>query len=129
MRCHFVERDPAAFQSLAREVAAVAHQHSSVQAATYKGDFQTQQSVFLSRIPADEAAFIFVDPFGYGDVAIRSVLSLVAGRRLHELFITFMSQYISRYLSDETKAEAFDRVGHRRVAKPRRQERRGSQGD
>jgi len=53
--------------------------------------------------------FVFVDPFGYTDVPLDLIFELAQPRN-RELFITFMSHHMGRFLSDQTKSKTFDRV-------------------
>ncbi len=53
--------------------------------------------------------FIFIDPFGYKDVPL-SLIADLARVRNRELFITFMSQPMARFLSDSKKSRTYDAV-------------------
>lgn len=53
--------------------------------------------------------FIFIDPFGYKDVPLNLIAKLASARN-RELFITFMSQPMARFLSDEAKSKTYDSV-------------------
>jgi hypothetical protein len=77
---------------------------------TYEGDFRGHMTQILGLIPSDQAALIFIDPFGYSDVALRQILGYLKGRRYNELFVTFMSQFIARFMSDRSKHEMLDVV-------------------
>lgn len=110
LSCHNIEEDTANFTNLKHEIAQVQPTCPSVELSIYQGDFRALMPQILGRIPAAQAALIFIDPFGYSDLALHQVLEYLKGRRYHELVITFMSQFISRFMSDKDKHETLDVV-------------------
>ena len=51
--------------------------------------------------------FAFIDPFGYSDTPF-SIIKRIMKNKKCEVLITFMSGFISRFLSDQRKEELFD---------------------
>lgn len=78
------------------------------------GTFQEHISDVLKELerrckPKACPTFIFIDPFGYKDIPMRLISELGKARH-RELFITFMSQHMARFLSDGSKSEALNSV-------------------
>ena len=108
--CHNIEQNTDYFTQLEEEVRKAKVQCPSVQVKNYHGDFRQHIGEVFASIPAGEACFIFLDPFGYKDVELSTLFRFLEQRRYHEIFITFMSQFISRFMSDETKHSTLDTV-------------------
>jgi len=112
MHLAFIEADTANYNNLCEEVEQLRNQLSSdVQSPMLRnGEFENQIFDLLQHGPkGNVATFIFVDPFGYSDIPIDLVVDL-ANHRRRELFITFMSNHLNRFIHDETKDETRDRV-------------------
>ncbi|MFZ5992082.1 MAG: three-Cys-motif partner protein TcmP [Deinococcota bacterium] len=111
MHLAFVEADSANYESLVKEVGELKNQLSNVQSPILRrGKFEDQIFDVLQQGPKGKSAtFIFVDPFGYSDIPMNLIVKL-AKDRWRELFITFMSSHLNRFMSDETKDETRDRV-------------------
>lgn len=111
MHLAFIEADPANYRNLVNEVGQLKNQLSSVQPPILvHGKFEDEIFNVLRQGPKGRGAtFIFVDPFGYSDIPMNLIVEL-AKDRWRELFITFMSKHLDRFMSDETKDETRDRV-------------------
>jgi three-Cys-motif partner protein len=107
--CYSVEQDPDNFASLKREVEKARPRFPSVNARYYEGTFQEHSDKILLRIPESDHAFVFIDPFGYKGVELSEVMRYLRRRR-SEVFITFMSSYISRYMTDANRARAMNAI-------------------
>lgn len=75
----------------------------------FRGPFQKHSEEILGLIPPEQPAFVFIDPFGYRGIELDEVLKFVS-RRWNEVFITFMTDTIGRYMNDRNKASGMDRV-------------------
>jgi three-Cys-motif partner protein len=107
---HNVEESAENFASLTNEINFHSSSYPDFHVTNYLGNFQIHTDTILSKIPSDRASFVFIDPFGYKDAYIPDMIKFIKNRRYSELFITFMSQWISQFLSDPTKADNFDRI-------------------
>jgi hypothetical protein len=63
----------------------------------------------IELIPSGEPTFVFIDPFGYRGVELQEVLRFLQRPR-SEVFVTFMSDYIARYMTDPNRADAMGKV-------------------
>lgn len=109
LNCYNVERRPDWFESLEREIDELRSRYPSVGVANFCGLFQTHSDEILGRIPANQNTFVFIDPFGYKGVELAQILKFLERRR-SEVFITFMSNYIGRFMTDPNRAEAMDAI-------------------
>lgn len=110
LKCYNVEPDEENFGSLEREVDAARRLYPSVDVINYPGTIQEYEDRILEEIPDRAAAFVFVDPFGYGEgVELDRVLRIVR-RRYHEVFVNFQSFSINRFLDVEDKAPLMDAI-------------------
>lgn len=109
LNCYNVEQNPANFASLKREVEQARPRYPSVGVEYFHGLFQDHSDEILHRIPESDHTFVFVDPFGYKGVELSEVLRYLRRRR-SEVFITFMSNYIGRYMTDPNRAEAMTAI-------------------
>ncbi len=107
--CYNVEENADNFKSLKREVDAVRSLYSSVEVLNFPGSFQDYADRILGEISADEDTFVFIDPFGYRGVELEQVLKFLQRRR-SEVFVTFMSRYIGRFMRDSNREAAMTAV-------------------
>ena len=107
LECHNVERDPFNFRSLRWEVEVAKQDFPSVDARNYEGAFEDRVGDVFANIGPGEPALVFLDPFGYQgiDMPLRML-----ERRYNEVFITFMSSFVNRFLTDPSKASTMDRI-------------------
>jgi three-Cys-motif partner protein len=107
LECHNVERDAFNFSSLRWEVEVARQDFPSVEVHNYHGPFEEKVGEVFAKIRAGEPALVFLDPFGYQGIDMP--LKMLE-RRYNEIFITFMSSFVNRFLTDPTKAVAMDRI-------------------
>ena len=106
-----VENNPAAFSNLKRYCESVNPDHG-VAVTPENWDFEksvTRIADFARKRGRNAFAFSFIDPKGWKLAAvdlIRPLLTLDPG----EVLITFMSSWIERFLKDENKTAAFERL-------------------
>jgi three-Cys-motif partner protein len=93
MSAFLVERDPAAFQQLAR----IPSLYSDVTIKTYHDDFLSVFPTVLKDIPADAFAFFLIDPKGWR-IPLRALEALLA-RPHSEVIFNFMFDFINRAAS------------------------------
>jgi three-Cys-motif partner protein len=113
-----VELDPTNHAILATEVETALQQKSDrrLKVELEQGEFQTKSLEVLKRISQKEMTFVFIDPFGYDCIDMAFIESLLrlrkpeTGRIYVELFINAMLQYISRFLTDVTKEQTWNRI-------------------
>jgi three-Cys-motif partner protein len=109
LNCYNVERNAANFESLEREVEVAAPLYPSVGFRNFRGLFEEHADDILQDIRADDHTFVFIDPFGYRGVELTQVVKFLERRR-SEVFITFMSNYIGRYMTDANRESAMDAI-------------------
>jgi three-Cys-motif partner protein len=109
LECYNVEYDRQNFDSLEGEIAAVRDKYPSVSVRNFFGPFQEHADEVLGLIPSGEPTFVFIDPFGYRGVELREVLRFLQRPR-SEVFVTFMSDYISHYMMDASRAGAMTKI-------------------
>jgi three-Cys-motif partner protein len=107
LECHNVERDPFNFRSLKWEVEVAKQDFPSVEVHNYGGAFEDRVGDVFANIGPGEPALVFLDPFGYQGIDMP--LKMLE-RRYNEVFITFMSSFVNRFLTDKTKASTMDRI-------------------
>ena len=107
LECHNVERDAFNFKSLRWETEVAKQDLTSVEVHNYHGRFEEKMGDIFASIPAGEPALVFLDPFGYE--GIETPLKMLE-RRYNEVFVTFMSSFVNRFLTDKTKASTMDRI-------------------
>jgi three-Cys-motif partner protein len=103
LNCYNVEQDPKNFASLEKEVEEARPRYPSVEVSYFQGPFQEHSDEILRLIPESEDTFVFIDPFGPKGVELNEVMRFLVRRR-SEVFITFMSNYIGRFMTDAHKA-------------------------
>ena len=101
---HLVELDTANAAML-RRVVAETKWNPSIRIQLYSGDAREVLPGILAGIDPIEPAFFFVDPFGYSDLSFRQLMEVLRHGERHELMLTFMSQFIFRFLADPTKRD------------------------
>lgn len=109
LECYNVEHDEENFASLEREIDAVRDRYPSVGVRNFFGPFQEYSDEILGLIKSGEPTFVFIDPFGYRGVELQEVLRFLQRPR-SEVFVTFMSDYIGRYMTDPNRDEAMRKV-------------------
>lgn len=109
LHCYNVEQDHENFVSLQEEVEVARCLYPSVEVEYFQGSFQDHSHEILRRIPESDHAFVFIDPFGYRGVELSEVMRFLRRRR-SEVFITFMSNYIGRYMKDRNRVEAMNAI-------------------
>jgi three-Cys-motif partner protein len=109
LECYNVEYDPENFDSLEREIEAVGDKYPSVGVRNFFGPFEDHSDEILSLITSGEPTFVFIDPFGYLGVELQEVLRFLQRPR-SEVFVTFMSDLIGRYMTDPNRDEAMKKV-------------------
>jgi len=107
LKCHNVEPDPFNFSSLRWEVEVAKQDFPSVEVRNYQGTFEARAGDVFANIGRGEPALVFLDPFGYQDV---DMPLRMLERRYNEVFITFMSSFVNRFLTDPSKARTMDRI-------------------
>lgn len=125
LECHNVERDAFNFRSLRWEVEVAKQDFTSVEVHNYEGSFEDRAGEVFAGIRPGEPALVFLDPFGYQGIDMP--LKMLE-RRYNEIFITFMSSFVNRFLTDPLKAPTMDRIYRTRRWRelrdaPNRQER------
>lgn len=109
LNCYNVEQDSENFLSLEKEVEEARPLYPSVGVEYFHGPFQEYSDEILRLIPENNDTFVFIDPFGYKGVELSEVMRFVRRRR-SEVFVTFMSNYIGRYMTDPNRAGAMDAI-------------------
>ena len=109
LECYNVEYDEENFDSLEHEIDAVRRRHPSVGVSNFFGPFQEHSNEILARIPSGDPTFVFIDPFGYRGVELQEVLRFLQRPR-SEVFVTFMSDLIGRYMTDPNRGEAMKKI-------------------
>lgn len=111
LQCAFIENNPENHTNLTEEVDRVLSSLVGVEAPIiHLGKFEHKIDQVLAEGPQGKVAkFIFVDPFGYSDIPI-DLIARLADQRWHEMFITFMSKPMNRFLADPTKDSTRDKV-------------------
>jgi three-Cys-motif partner protein len=109
LECYNVEYDLENFDSLEYEIDAVRNRFPSVGVRNFFGPFQERSEEILGLIESGEPTFVFIDPFGYLGVELQQVLRFVQRPR-SEVFVTFMSDRIGRFMTDTHKAEGMRTV-------------------
>jgi three-Cys-motif partner protein len=109
LECYNVEHDQENFDSLEREIEAVRDKFPSVGVRNFFGPFEEHSDEILSLITSGEPTFVFIDPFGYLGVELQEVLRFLQRSR-SEVFVTFMSDLIGRYMTDPNRDEAMKKV-------------------
>lgn len=109
LECYNVEHDRENFDSLECEIEAVRDKFPSVGVRNFFGPFEEHSDEILDLIPLGEPTFVFIDPFGYLGVELQEVLRFLQRPR-SEVFVTFMSDYIGRYMTDPNRANAMKKV-------------------
>jgi three-Cys-motif partner protein len=106
---HNVEIDKSNFASLETEVKALQPQCPDVFPNAYFGPVRDHAQSILEHVPTGAAMLVFIDPFGY-DVPMSMVLEFLRSRKRAEVFITFMSHFVNRFLGDSGKAAAMNAI-------------------
>lgn len=109
LECYNVEHDRENFDSLEHQIETVRHQYPSVGVQNFFGPFEEHSGEIFSLIPPGQPTFVFIDPFGYRGVELQEVLRFLQRPR-SEVFVTFMSDYIGRYMTDEDRDDAMKKV-------------------
>jgi three-Cys-motif partner protein len=109
LECYNVEYDRENFDSLEHEIEAVRRRYPSVGVRNFFGRFQEHSNEILDLIPLGEPTFVFIDPFGYRGVELQEVLRFLQRPR-SEVFVTFMSDLIGRYMTDPNRDEAMRKI-------------------
>jgi three-Cys-motif partner protein len=109
LECYNVEQDRKNIEDLQYEIDAVRSRYDTVGVRNFFGPFQDHSANILGLIPSEDPAFVFIDPFGYRGIELNEVLRFVE-RRWNEVFVTFMSDYIGRYMTDPNRISAMDQV-------------------
>ena len=109
LECYNVEHDEENFASLEQEIDAVRDRYTSVGVRNFFGPFEEYSDEILDLIKSGEPTFVFIDPFGYRGVELQEVLRFLQRPR-SEVFVTFMSDYIGRYMMDSNRDEAMRKV-------------------
>jgi three-Cys-motif partner protein len=106
MSAFLVERDPSAYQQLAR----VPARYPDLKVETYNDDFLTVLPKILKDIPRDAFAFFLIDPKGWR-IPLRELQALLA-RQHSEVIFNFMFDFINRAASikDEAIAAGLDEL-------------------
>jgi three-Cys-motif partner protein len=107
LECHNVELDAFNFRSLRWEVEVAKQDFPSVGVRNYQGSFEDRVGDVLANIGLGEPALVFLDPFGYQGIDMP--LKMLE-RQYNEVFITFMSSFVNRFLTDSSKASTMDRI-------------------
>ena len=107
LECHNVEVDAFNFRSLRWEVEVAKQDFTSVEVHNYHGSFEERIGEVFAKIRPGEPALVFLDPFGYQGIDMP--LKMLE-RRYNEIFITFMSSFVNRFLTDPSKASTMDRI-------------------
>lgn len=108
----FIEADEGNYEILKTAALRLAKELKVEQPLIRRGTFQEQILRVLEALGGNCyrcPTFIFVDPFGYTDVPLNMIFELAMPRN-RELFVTFMSHHMGRFLSDQKKSQTFDRV-------------------
>lgn len=109
LHCYNVEQDLGNFVSLKEEVEKARPLYPSVEVEYFHGSFQEHSDELIHLMPESDHAFVFIDPFGYRGVELSEVMRFLRRRR-SEVFITFMSNYIGRYMTDPNRAGAMNAI-------------------
>lgn len=102
LKTHAIEFDPKNYASLVAEVDKAKASHPRAAVEVLQGAFNQHIGSVMAGIGEYEFAFVFIDPFGYDEgIDMATVVELITRDRT-EVFITFMSSFISRFLDDHT---------------------------
>jgi three-Cys-motif partner protein len=93
MSAFLVERDPTAYQKLAR----IPSRYPDVTIKTYNNNFLAALSTILNEIPWDSFLFVLIDPKGWR-IPLRALEALLA-RPNSEIIFNFMFDFINRAAS------------------------------
>ena len=105
LKIHAIEIDAENFESLKAETALAADVHPGAQYELHHGSFLSHIGPVMASLGTYEYAFIFIDPFGYKDAIELDVIVGLIARPRTEVFITFMSHNINRYVGDTTRTK------------------------
>jgi three-Cys-motif partner protein len=109
LECYNVEYDRENFDSLEHEINAVRDRFPSVGVTNFFGPFEEHSGAIVDLIPAGHPTFVFIDPFGYLGVELQEVLRFLRRPR-SEVFVTFMSDFIGRYMTDPNRDAAMKKI-------------------
>lgn len=110
LKIYCVEVEPENFSILQGEVGKAEPTCPKVEVKLYPGSFSQHVDQLLGQFRAGEPVFIFIDPFGYDDgIDVQTVLKLIQRPRT-EVFVTLMSWFLNRFLSDAAKADRMTTV-------------------
>lgn len=105
LKIHAIELDDENFSSLTQEVQKAKADHPAAVVDLRQGSFTDNIWSIMDSLGEYEYAFVFIDPFGYKDaIELETVVRLISRDRT-EVFITFMSHNINRYLGDKTRTK------------------------
>jgi len=115
IRCFFVERDRAAYKSLAEFAAAQTSSHTDADTVveTRNASFEDSIDDIVEFVRRDRETFVFtfIDPKGWAGFAmqrIRPLIQLSPG----EVLVNFMTSHIVRWIADEaTKVQLVETFG------------------
>lgn len=109
LECYNVEHARENFDSLEREIDAVRDRYDTVGVRNFFGPFQEHSDKILGLILSGQPTFVFIDPFGYRGVELQEVLRFLQRPR-SEVFVTFMSDLIGRWMTDKNRDEGMRNV-------------------
>lgn len=100
MRCLFIEKDSSAFYNLKQYCDRV----SDIEITAQNWDFTTRMNHIVRFVKERQTSFpfVFIDPTGWEPLQ-RDLVAPILGMNPGEVLITFMTSWITRFLSDRTK--------------------------
>lgn len=105
LQIHAIELDGENHASLDECIRATRSDYPAAVVDLRHGSFIENIDEVMGKIGEYEHAFVFIDPFGYRDaIEIETVVKLIARPRT-EVFVTFMSHNINRYVGDSTRTK------------------------
>lgn len=105
LKVHAIELDSENHASLDECIRATKAECPGAVVDLRHGSFVENIDEIMGSLGEYEHAFVFIDPFGYRDaIEIATVAKLIARPRT-EVFVTFMSHNINRYIGDKTKTK------------------------
>lgn len=112
MHAYFIERDPDNAENLRQ----VLHEQQQSILATpgfvphvCEGTFEDEAPKILAKIGRNVPCFVFIDPWGFSGVPF-SLVRAIMSRPYTEIFLTFMTRDLSRFLTSKAHHKHIDAI-------------------
>lgn len=107
--CAYIEPDEGNFSALASEITAAqakAHPHVILR-DPIKSTFAAGIGPLLSDAQRlDAPIFVFIDPYGFGDIPLKTIAQILALPQA-EVLITYMVSFVNRFIEQDDRDSAF----------------------